>query len=57
MKKIVLISTLACAIAFGCKKATTSPARQEIKVNVRLVGIDSVSAARTEDKVLFVNIK
>lgn len=57
------IFSLAIAFAAGtiivsCEKS--SPVKQEnapIKVNIRLAAIDSVSEARTEDKILTVNVK
>lgn len=53
---LILLSTI---IITGCEREQISqkPSTGAIKINARLVGIDSTSNARTEDKVLFVNIK
>ena len=44
-------------ILTGCKQEQPVSNTEEVKVNIRAVGIDSTSGARTQDKVLFVNIK
>lgn len=65
-KKIMKKSTILCSVLIllsaviitGCERENQErESHGAIKVNARLVGIDSVSSARTEDKVLFVNIK
>lgn len=61
MKTFILTAILALSTAtiiVSCER--TSPITNEntpMKVNIRLVAIDSVSEARTEDKALFINIK
>lgn len=63
MKKSTILCSALILISFliitGCEREQISqkPSTGAIKVNARLVGIDSTSNARTEDKVLFVNIK
>jgi hypothetical protein len=50
---VLLIGT----VLTGCKQERPVSNTEEVKVNIRIVGIDSTSGARTEDKVLFVNVK
>lgn len=61
MKKTYLILTtlviLAGVIITGCEEEQTISNTEEVKANIRVVGIDSTSGARTQDKVLFVNVK
>lgn len=62
MKKIYTICAALIiaigAILTGCKnEQPLSKENEAVKVNIRIVGIDSTSGARTEDKVLFVNVK
>lgn len=62
MKKTFLLCialTIATAtIITGCEQEKNIISNtEEMKVQIRAVGIDSVSAARTEDKILFVNVK
>lgn len=48
----------AAVILTGCKnEQPLSKENEAVKVNIRVVGIDSTSGTRTEDKVLFVNVK
>lgn len=49
---------IAAVILTGCKnEQPLSKENEAAKVSIRIVGIDSTSGARTEDKVLFVNVK
>jgi len=61
MKKTYAILTtlviLAGVIITGCEEEQPISNTEEVEVNIRAVGIDSTSGARTQDKVLFVNIK
>lgn len=61
MKKTYLILTtlviLAGVIITGCEEEQTISNTEEVKANIRVVGIDSTSGVRTQDKVLFVNVK
>jgi predicted component of type VI protein secretion system len=61
MKKVYSILTaavlLTATIITGCENEKPISNTEEVKVNIRIVGIDSTSGARTEDKVLFVNVK
>lgn len=62
MKKVYTMCAVAilatAAILTGCQnEQPLSKENEAVKVNIRVVGIDSTSGARTEDKVLFVNVK
>lgn len=61
MKKVYAIlmaaTLLTATIITGCENERPVSNTEEVKVNIRVVGIDSTSGVRTEDKVLFVNVK
>lgn len=67
MKKLYIVcATLLSALPMVALMVTSTGCKQEqplqkenevIKTQIIVVGIDSTSGARTEDKVLFVNVK
>lgn len=55
---IITVMPMVALMLTGCKQeAPLQKENEVIKAQVRITGIDSTSGARTEDKVLFVNIK
>lgn len=55
---VITIMPMLVLILTGCKRETAIQKENEvIKAQIRVVGIDSTSGARSEDKTLFVNVK
>jgi hypothetical protein len=54
---IIALVIATATIITGCEQEAPISNTEALNVQIQVVGIDSVSAARTEDKYLLVNIK